>query len=104
LNFIDKNEDIQKVPLQEDWLYESYPELERDECEKTIHLLDQDRNILKGAEAIEFLISFYPGVKKFAWLIESDSGKKTVNFFYDKVNELREKVKKNCHGCGKKRG
>lgn len=102
LAFLDKEELIQKVALQEDWLYESYPQLTKSECEETIHMLDEQGNVLKGSEAIEFLISFYPGVKKFSWLVENESGKKAVNFFYNKVNELREKVKKNCHGCGKK--
>ncbi|MCO4753405.1 MAG: DUF393 domain-containing protein, partial [Bacteriovoracaceae bacterium] len=103
LQFIDKEEKIQMTPLQESWIYESFPQLEKSECEQTIHLLDESGRVLKGGQVVEYLIANYPGVKKFAWLVESESGKKAVNFFYDKVNELRDKVKKDCHGCGKKR-
>lgn len=102
LDFIDRDEKIVKVPLQEDWIYEKFPQLNRNECEETIHLLDLDGSVLKGPKAIEFLISFYPGVKKFSWLVESESGKKAVDYFYNKVNELRDKAKRDCKGCGNK--
>lgn len=102
LDFLDKDEKIQKIPLQDQSLYERFPQLDQEACEETIHLLDEQGNVYKGAEVIEFLVKFYPGVKKFAWLVETESGKKAVEFFYGKVNELREKVKKDCVGCGKK--
>lgn len=103
LDYLDKQELVRKVPLQEEWLYQTYPQLSKDECEATIHLLDESGNVHKGPEVVEFLVKFYPGIKKFAWLVESERGKKTVEFFYDKVNELREKVKKNCKNCGGRR-
>ena len=102
LDFLDKDESIVKVPLQEEWLYEKHPKLVREECEQAIHLIKPDGTIIKGAAVIEFLVVYYPGVRKFSWLVESESGKKAVGFFYDKVNELRDKMKKDCKGCNKK--
>ena len=103
LDLIDRDGAIVKRPLQDDSLYEEYPELKREECEKTIHLISSEGKVLKGSSAIEYLIGVFPGVKKFAWLVESESGKKAVDFFYGKVNELRRKVKEDCENCGNKR-
>lgn len=102
LDFLDKEERIEKVALQEDWIYENYPKLKREECEEVIHLIDANGNILKGPEVVEFLVSFYPGVKRFSWLIESESGKKAVDFFYDKVNQIRKNLKDDCPDCRSK--
>lgn len=102
LDFLDRDKKIQKIPLQEDWLYEKFPTLFREECEDIIHLVDESGEVLRGAEVIEYLVGFFPGVKKFSWLVASDSGKKAANLFYDKVNEIRKKAKSNCKGCGRK--
>tara|TARA_Y100000782_G_scaffold115631_1_gene163109 strand:+ start:137538 stop:137819 length:282 start_codon:yes stop_codon:yes gene_type:complete len=91
------------TPLQDESLFENFPQLNKSECEQEIHLLKLDGEAIGGAEVIEYLVSMFPGVQKFAWLVESESGKKAVSYFYDKVNELREKVKKDCPGCGKER-
>ncbi len=103
LEFLDKDGRIQVVSLQSDELFEKYSQLSKSECEKEIHLLQDDGEVLSGPKVIEYLVSIFPGVRKFSWLVESESGKKAVNFFYDKVNELREKVKKDCPGCSKER-
>lgn len=102
LDFLDKEERVKKVPLQDDWIYEQVPALNREDCEETIHLVTPEKAILKGTEVIEYLISFYPGVKKFSWLVENESAKKAANIFYDKVNEIRKKIKEDCRDCGKR--
>lgn len=103
LDFLDGEGKILKVPLQDEALYRDFPFLSRVECEEKIHLLTTNGHVYRGSEVIEFLVGFYPKVKTFAWLVESESGKKAANFFYDKVNELRKKMKSNCAGCAKKR-
>ena len=104
LDFLDKEEKIQKVALQEDWPFETFENLNREECEEVVHLVTEEGKMLKGAEVVEYLVSFYPGVKRFSWLIESESGKKAVDFFYDKVNQIRKNLKDDCRGCKSKRG
>ena len=103
LSFLDKDNRVQMTPLQDESLFENFPQFNKSECEQEIHLLKLDGEAIGGAEVIEYLVSMFPGVQKFAWLVESESGKKAVSYFYDKVNELREKVKKDCPGCGKER-
>ena len=102
LDFIDKEGRIQKVPLQEEWLYEKFTELDKEECLDVSHLIDEKGQILKGPEVVEYLVSFYPGVKHFSWLIESESGKKAVDFFYDKVSQIRKNLKDDCPDCRSK--
>jgi len=102
LDFIDKEERIEKVPLQEKWLYQEFEELTEEDCLEVIHLIDTEGRILKGPEVVEFLVAFYPGVKRFSWLIESESGKKAVDFFYDKVNQIRKNLKDDCPDCRSK--
>jgi predicted DCC family thiol-disulfide oxidoreductase YuxK len=103
LLFLDRGNKFDFAPLQDETIYIKYPILSREECEKDIHILIDKNEVVKGTEALEFLIKNYPKVKSFAWLLESDSGKKAVNLFHDKVSELRQAYKKNCPGCAKKR-
>lgn len=103
LLFLDSGNKFDFVPLQDETIYIKYPVLNKAECEKDIHILISATEALKGTEALEFLIKNYPKVKSFAWLIESESGKKAVNFFHDRVSQFRESYKKNCPKCAQKR-
>lgn len=102
LLFLDKGKEFDFVALQEDYLFQKYPLLNKSECESEIHVLISENKVIKGSEAVKFIISKYSAVKKFSWLIESDSGQKALNSFYDKVNQLRKNYhKKNCPKCNK---
>ena len=58
------------------------------------------KRFLKVGDAISYLIEYLPGTKKFAWLIKQGAGKKAVDFFYEKTNELRKSIKEtNCGQC-----
>lgn len=64
-----------------------------------------ERNILKGPEVVDQLIKTLPGVSKLSWLLDSEQGKKVKDYFYQKVEELRELTnKKNdeCEQCPRK--
>lgn len=87
------------VPLTDESIYQDYPFLSQDETQKTLHLVDENLKVLKGPEAIEYLLKNHPHSGPFLWLIESESGKKAVDYFYKKANSLREAIKANCPGC-----
>lgn len=102
LKFLDIHKHLDFTPLsQADEVYLKYPDLNKELCHETVHLIDENDNILKGAEVVEYLIKFYPGVSKLAWLVESEVGKKAIKFFYDKVNELRQSKVSPCSDCKK---
>ena len=85
--------------IHEKSIYEQYPELKEDECHQVMHLIDVNGTIYKGPDAITHLISEFPGVSKFSWLIESDMGKKTLDYFYSMVNKCRGHLINKCPDC-----
>ncbi len=97
LSFLDN--EISFVSIYEDELYQKYPELDRSECDEVIHLITEDSKILKAGEVITYLMKRNPAVKKFAWLIDKESSQKTVDAFYGKVKEMRDKQRKKCRSC-----
>ena len=101
LEFIDSDHKIQFRSLYEQSVYVDFPELNQEECLETIHLITNDKKILTGSDVIQFLITLNPGVKKFSWLIESESAEKAMNAFYGRLNEMRIMKKRKCFTCGK---
>ena len=87
------------IPLTDESIYQDYSFLNQEETQKTLHLVDENLNLLRGAEAIEYLLKNHPHSGPFLWLIESESGKKAVDYFYKKANSLREAIKAHCPGC-----
>jgi predicted DCC family thiol-disulfide oxidoreductase YuxK len=102
LEFLDLNKSINFVPLHDPKIQEQYPELTIDILKESVHFVSSEGVIYKGSEAVSELIKNYPGVSKFAWLLDSDQGKKTMAFFYEKLNELKNKITEDCNTCGKK--
>ena len=96
---LDTHNQINCISLHDEKLYEYSSKLNREECSKTIHLLTHDE-LLSGSQVIEYLITIIPGVKKLSWLLESEQGKKAIDFFYNKVNELKNK-RTGCSNCKK---
>lgn len=101
LEFLDKN--LNFVSAREDEVYELFSELSRQDCLASVHLITPERTVLKGPEVVDYLMKSLPGVSKFAWLLDNDQGKKVKDFFYQKVEELRELSKKkaenDCNEC-----
>ena len=100
LEILDFDKRINFVPLSEAQIFAEFPELKAQECAKVVHLITEERSVLKGSEVITYLLKYYPGVSKLAWLLETDQGKKVVDFFYNKVEEIRHKFKtEECDRC-----
>ena len=92
-------ENLQMISIHNPAVYDSYPELTREQCHQTVHLITEEKKIIKGSEVVEYLIHFYPGISKFAWLIENQVGKKAVDIFYEVVNRYRQSNLNDCKGC-----
>lgn len=100
LEFMDR--DLNFISVRDESIYQDFPELDRKDCFEKVHLITEDRKILKGPEVVDYLIETLPGVSKLAWLLDNEQGKKVKDYFYQKVEELRNlTVKKNeeCDQC-----
>lgn len=103
LEILDKK--LTFVSAREDQIYSDFPELNRQDCLGVVHMITADKGILKGPEVMNHLIDHLPGVSKLAWLLNSDQGSKVKDFFYQKVEELRElsnRKEDDCNQCPRK--
>jgi predicted DCC family thiol-disulfide oxidoreductase YuxK len=105
LKLVDGKSLINLVPIQNMDIYDEFTELTFEDCSETIHLIKEDKSIVKGAEVISYLVHSIPAVKKFAWLLEPESAQNAMNAFYNKVNQARkvQKKHKGCTNCGQRR-
>lgn len=103
LGFLDKN--LTFVSARDEDVFIAFPELNRQECLETVHMITADRKILKGPEVVDHLVETLPGVSKLAWLLDNEQGKRVKNYFYEKVEELKEltnKKQSECEQCPRK--
>ncbi len=94
--------DLSTVSIHEEDIYIEFPDLNMEECHQEIHLITEEAVILKGSKVIEYLLKQNPTVSKFSWLIESNQGQKTINYFYNMANKYRETLIKKCTTCNNK--
>lgn len=99
LEFLDKS--ICFTSARDEEVYREFPQLNRAACLEKVHMLTADGKVLKGQEVVDHLLTHLPGVGKLAWLLDNDQGKKVKDFFYQKVEELRELTTKkdDCEQC-----
>jgi predicted DCC family thiol-disulfide oxidoreductase YuxK len=101
LEYLDKN--LHFASVRDDELYKNFPELNQQVCLQKVHLITPERSIKAGVEVVDYLAQTLPMVSRFAWLLDTDQGKKVKDYFYQKVEELRELSlkKNNCEECPK---
>ncbi len=99
LSYLDQN--LTFVSAREEDVYLAFPELSRQACLEKVHMITTEKIILAGPEVVDHLMKTLPGVSKFAWLLDNEQGKKVKDFFYQKVEELRElsTKKDSCGQC-----
>lgn len=97
LEFLDK--DLCFVSAREDLVYQEFPELSRQACLEKVHLITAEKKIVVGSEVVDYLAQRLPGVSKLAWLLDTDKGKKVKDYFFQKVEELRELSQKQDSDC-----
>lgn len=104
LEYLDKS--LNFVSVREDEVYTVFPELSRQDCISKVHLITPDKKILTGPEVVDYLVKTLPGVSKLSWLLDNEQGQKVKNYFYEKVEELREltqKKQEECDQCPRRR-
>lgn len=93
---------LSAVSAHDEDLYTQFPILNREECLQTVHVLDAEGNVRKGADAMAWIIEQFPGATKFTWLLESGMGKKAVEYFHEMASHYRAKsLQKSCPKCNK---
>ncbi|WP_408098727.1 thiol-disulfide oxidoreductase DCC family protein [Peredibacter sp. HCB2-198] len=104
LEYLDKS--LNFVSVREDEVYTNFPELSRQDCISKVHLITVDKKILMGPEVVDYLVKTLPGVSKLSWLLDNEQGQKVKNYFYEKVEELRElthKKQEECDQCPRRK-
>jgi predicted DCC family thiol-disulfide oxidoreductase YuxK len=101
IELIDGGKKITFRSIYDEKIYKEFPDLTFEACEEEIHMLEDDI-VHRGSEVIERLIQELPGVKKFAWLIDKESGRSAMRAFYGQINEMRNMQKRKCFRCGPK--
>jgi len=99
LERIPGTEEISMVSVHDEKIYTSFPQLNKEECLKEPHFIDENLNIFKGKEAITQIIKRFPLAEKFSWLIESDMGEKAIDLFNKVAKSFREEFTKGCKDC-----
>jgi predicted DCC family thiol-disulfide oxidoreductase YuxK len=97
LEHLDKK--LNFISARDEEVYAEFPELNRQTCLEKVHLVTSTREIKAGPEVVDYLLQTLPGVSKLAWLLDNDQGRKVKDFFYQKVEELRELTKKQDEDC-----
>lgn len=87
-------------PIQDENVFTLFPQLDPEKCRLKVHYLREDGVVLTGSEVVTELLHHFPGVSKLGWLLDSDVGRKTVDFFYNQVELMRQRLKdKDCVSC-----
>ena len=97
LQYLDKN--LTFVSARDEDIYRHFPELNRQTCLEKVHMITADNKIISGPEVVDHLVQTLPGVSKLSWLLDNEQGKKVKDFFYEKVEELRELTNKKNSDC-----
>lgn len=99
IEHLETENSFQFISVHEPATYERFSELSYEECLKEIHLIEKVGHYIKGKEAIEFIVKKLPAAQKFIWLLDSNVGQKSLDFFHQMSNKYREKIKHFCPGC-----
>ncbi len=88
-------------PLGDERVFTAFPQLDPMACRERIHYVKEDGTVLAGSDVVVELLTHFPGVEKFAWLIESGMGRKAVDFFHRTAEAARERLrhKDDCGTC-----
>lgn len=103
LEYLDKN--LTFISARDEEIYSQFPELNRQDCLVKVHMITKDKGIISGSDVVDYLVTTLPGVSKLAWLLDNEQGKKVKEYFYQKVEELRELTNRkdeDCNQCPRK--
>ena len=90
---------IETFDIHDESLNERFPYLEFSELDKDLHVINSEGEVLKAAEAIDYLIQIIPACRPFLWLINVESRKAAGKLFHDVTDKLRKRLHKHCTNC-----
>ncbi len=77
--------------------------LSESDCHKVIHYIDEENIVHRGEEVIPALAHRLEGIKKYAWLLDSNMGQKATHHFYQFIEKARkiakQKEQDDCYSC-----
>ena len=94
LALIDRNDHINFLSLNDDESFKNFPFIKKSEAKDKVHLI-RGEEIYVGGEVISELVKLYPSVSKLAWLLDTQAGKKAMDLFYTKLEDLKKKCRRN---------
>lgn len=97
-----ESEKINVTDLHQQWIYETHEFLDYEKVQDDIHFINEKHEIFIGKEAISQMAMLIPQVKKFSWLIESESGQKALEYFHNATSRLKTSLRKSCPECTKR--
>lgn len=100
LEHLDTRKQISFRSIFEENLSVEFPFLQEESFQKDVHLIRSDGEVFVGGEVIAELLKTFPLVSKFAWLIDSESSKKALGFFYKSLSRMRGSLV-DCPKCQK---
>jgi predicted DCC family thiol-disulfide oxidoreductase YuxK len=98
LELIDRQKKIKFYSIHDPSTFTQFPNIKVEDAKDIVHLIKNDE-VFTGGQVISELIKLYPAVNKLSWLLDSQAGKKAMDLFYDKVNELRQSKLNPCPNC-----
>ncbi len=99
LERIPGTEFLSMISIHDENIYLTFPQLNKEDCLKDLHFIDQNFTIFKGNDALTQIIKRFPHAQNFTWLIESNMGQRAINFFNKVAKSFREELIKDCKNC-----
>jgi predicted DCC family thiol-disulfide oxidoreductase YuxK len=88
--------------IQDETTLKDFPQFTQEQLLQTVHMISSQGEVYTGAQLIEVIAQHTPIVSKFAWLLETGMGHKATEFFYDKMNQMKQQLTEKCGSCNKK--
>jgi len=93
------HENINKVSIHDKDVYGAHPQVTYEQCVMALHFIEVNGEVFKGGDAAAKLLHHLPGIETFAWLADSDMGKKAVDYFYKMADRYKKELQKPCPQC-----
>lgn len=92
---------IQNMDKNSNFILESYQYYSdhnamppKEELSKEIHIINNNGEIKRGAEAVTTILAVLPGLRPYRWMVESRWGKRGTKILYKKLERHRK-----CRNC-----
>ncbi|MFP4522832.1 MAG: thiol-disulfide oxidoreductase DCC family protein [Fibrobacterota bacterium] len=95
-----KTGSIKTIPLNGESSSAYFEIVTFEEMKDTMHVIDENKNVYKGWDAVEKICDIFPVIRNFSGIYKSGSGKRGGRALYKIASKIREKT---CRSCGGKK-